>query len=136
VSRPRLNHDALDERLAAHAATLAASFCADRHADDFCFEAEWLCLALLRDPEGWGWLIGRDGDGRLRVITHAAVYHRKAGEALFHGWCAFAELVRAANAGEPPDLTEGRDDLKATRLLTNAFGTLALELTPEGGKPT
>lgn len=64
------------------------------------------------------------------------MYLRQALEALFHGWCAFAELMRAADAGEPPNLTEGRDDLKATCLLTNAFATLALELTPVDKRET
>jgi hypothetical protein len=126
----------LDERLKAHAADFAACWrdfeIASRGkrdgGDDFRFDAEGFCLAVLSDPEGWGWIVGRVGDdGKISVIINAPTYVDEAREALQFGWCALVAVLCGADAGVPPDLTEEHDGLKAHALLVNAFAAQALE---------
>jgi hypothetical protein len=118
------------ERLKAYAAKYAASYCGDDAWDKndhrFQFLADGFCVTVFPAHDGgehWAWSITREESG----VENGRSKRRfvRPPEAMFEAWSAFAELVRAADTGEPPKLTRERE-IKAIGLLTDAFETLAL----------
>jgi hypothetical protein len=132
----RASKNAIDERLAALVASLAASWCGpenDPDSDIFLFRAEGFVLTVAYvehgmddGADGYGWTITRETSGFINSRSRGC--HVDWVPAVFDAWETLAESIRNFITGEKFEHTLERNS-KTRHMLIDAFGVLALKQT-------
>jgi hypothetical protein len=123
-----MSEQRVEQRLAEHAARCAAGFIVSYDLKCFRFPADGYCMEVTEVERGmddgapaWDWRV-RDEESGLENARSLRKYATEA-DAMFDAWTCLAELIRALQTNEPPELTKERY-LKAYDLLWDAYDLL------------